>query len=253
MNAFIESLQPGEIRVGLWQALASSYTAEICAHAGFDWLLLDGEHSPNTAQTLLAQLQALAAFPVHAIARIPSDDAWIIKQYLDLGARTLLVPMVESASQAEAIVAATRYPPAGIRGFASATSRAAAFGLDKTYAARADTEVGVIVQIESRAGLDAIDEVAGVEGVDAVFIGPGDLAASLGHIGNPRHPEVQAAIDTAIARIVASGKPCGIFALDIEDAHQKARQGVRFASIGTDIGLLVKGARGLRMAFDERG
>lgn len=249
MNTFIKSLQDGPAKIGLWQALANNYTAEICAQAGFDWLLFDGEHSPNTAQTLLSQLQAVASSPVHAIARIPSHDAWIIKQYLDLGFSTLLVPMVESAEQAASIVAATRYPPHGIRGVASSTSRAARFGLNASYLSTAHETTGVIVQIESQAGLQAIEEIAAVDGVDALFIGPGDLSAALGYLGTPRNDIVQATIDSAVTRIFGTGKPGGIFALDEEDAEKRIAQGIKFLSIGTDIGLLLNSARTLRANF----
>ncbi|WP_321490120.1 HpcH/HpaI aldolase/citrate lyase family protein [uncultured Hyphomonas sp.] len=249
MNAFIESLSSGPAKIGLWQALANNYTAEICAEAGFDWLLFDGEHSPNTAQTLLGQLQAVAASPVHAIARVPAHDDWIIKQYLDLGFRTLLVPMVDSAEQAKAIVAATRYPPHGVRGVASSTSRAARFGQATSYLATANSTTGVIVQIESRSGLNAIEEIAAVEGVDALFIGPGDLSAALGHLGAPMADEVQSAVDDAVHRVLATGKPCGIFGLGKADADKRISQGVRFVSIGTDIGVLMNGAKALRAQF----
>ena len=250
MNAMISRMGQGRPLIGLWQALATPYTAEICARAGYDWLLFDGEHAPNTAQTLLAQLQAVAPFPVHAVARVPEGDPVFIKHYLDIGFATLLVPMVESGAQAAAIVAATRFPPRGVRGVASATSRASGFGTDTTYLATAHEHSGVIVQIESRAGLDAIEEIAAVDGVDALFIGPADLAGALGHLGNPRHPEVQTAIDGAIARIAAAGKPAGIFALDPDDAVKRIAQGVAFLSVGTDIGLLTGGARALRERFE---
>ncbi|QKR99695.1 2-dehydro-3-deoxyglucarate aldolase [Sphingomonas sp. CL5.1] len=232
-------------RLGLWQALACNYTAEICATLGFDWLLFDGEHAPNTAQTLLGQLQAVAPYPVHVIARPPVGDAVTIKQYLDIGFGTLLVPMVESAEQAAAIVSAARFPPRGIRGVASSTSRASRFGAQADYLATAHERVGIIVQIESGAALAAVGEIAAVEGVDGLFIGPADLAASLGHLGNPRAPEVQAAIDRAFAAIRAAGKPAGIFALDADDARARAAQGFAFVSIGTDIGLLANGGRAL--------
>ena len=249
MNSMIADLGRGRPLIGLWQALANAYTAEICARAGYDWLLFDGEHSPNTAQTLVAQLQAVAPFPVHAIARVPVGDPVYIKQYLDIGFATLLVPVVESAQQAADIVAATRFPPRGIRGVASATSRASGFGADAGYLASAHEKTGVIVQIESRKGLDALEEIAAVDGVDALFIGPADLAAGLGHLGAPRHPDVQAAIDGAIRRIAACGKPSGIFALDAEDAKRRIEQGVGFLSVGTDIGVLNGGAKSLRAGF----
>ncbi len=245
MSKFRTALNGGRPLLGLWQALATPYTAEIAAGAGFDWLLFDGEHAPNTLQTLLGQLHAVSAFPVEPIARVPVGDPVIIKQYLDMGFRTLLVPMIESAEQAERIVAATRFPPIGIRGVASATSRASGFGANVQYLASAHEEICVIVQIESRAGLEAIDAIAAVEGVDALFIGPADLAGSLGHLGNPRAPDVQAAIAHVLKRIVAAGKPAGIFALSPEDARTRMREGVNFISVGTDIGLLANGARRL--------
>ena len=246
MNGFKERLHAGTPLLGLWQALANSYTAEICAGAGFDWLLFDGEHAPNTLQTLLAQLQAVAPYPVEPVARVPVGDPAIIKQYLDIGFRTLLVPMMESAAQARATVASMRFPPHGIRGVASATSRASGFGADGTYLGQAHEKVTLIVQIESRAGLEALDEIAAVDGVDALFIGPADLAASLGHLGDPRHAEVQSAIADAFARIGAAGKPAGIFALSPDDARARKDEGYAFISLGTDIGLLSNGARALR-------
>ena len=251
MNGFRAKLGEERPLIGLWQALASSYTAEICAGAGYDWLLFDGEHAPNTLQTLLAQLQAVAPYPVEPIARVPVGDAAIIKQYLDIGFSTLLVPMVESGTQAERIVAATRFPPLGIRGVASATSRASGFGANKDYLATAHETICTIVQIESRAGLDAIEEIAAVPGVDALFIGPADLAGSLGHLGNPRHPDVEQAISQAMTRIRSMGKPAGVFALSPEDAQHRITQGATFLSVGTDIGLLTNGARALLSTIER--
>ena len=245
MSVFRETLAGDRPLIGLWQALANPYTAEICARAGYDWLLIDGEHAPNTATTLLAQLQAVTPFPVEPIARVPLGEPVAIKQYLDLGYRTLLVPMVDSADQARAIVSATRFPPLGTRGVASATSRASGFGADSRYLAEAHLKVTLIVQIESGAALDAIDEIAAVEGVDALFIGPGDLAASLGHLGNAQHSDVQAAISRAKAAIDRAGKPAGIFALSAEDAKRRIAEGFRFVSVGTDIGILSKGTAAL--------
>lgn len=245
MTAFKDRLIAGSPLLGLWQSLATPYTAEICARTGFDWLLFDGEHAPNTLQTLLGQLQAVAPFPVEAIARVPSGEPVAIKHYLDLGFTTLLMPMIDSAEHARAVVAATRYPPHGVRGVASAVSRAAGFGANSDYLATAHLGLTVIVQIESRAGLEAIDAIAGVEGVDALFVGPADLAASLGHLGNPAHAEVQQAIAQAKARIDAAGKPAGIFATSPEDARRRGEEGFSFISIGTDIGLLARGAAAL--------
>ncbi|QPI75024.1 HpcH/HpaI aldolase family protein [Sphingobium sp. Cam5-1] len=249
MNAFRTLLDEGRPLIGLWQALANPYTAEICAGAGFDWLLFDGEHAPNTLQTLLAQLQAISNYPIVPVARVPVGEAAIIKQYLDIGFQTLLVPMVESGAQAERIVAATRFPPLGVRGVASATSRASGFGVDKSYLATAHERIFTIVQIESQAGLDAIEDIASVPGVDALFIGPADLAGSLGHLGNPGHPDVQQAISKALSRIRSLGKPAGLFAISTDDAQQRIAEGVNFLSVGTDIGLLANGARNLRQLF----
>ncbi|MEO5598729.1 MAG: HpcH/HpaI aldolase/citrate lyase family protein [Novosphingobium sp.] len=245
MNSFKQKLAGGKPLIGLWQALANAYTADISARLGFDWLLFDGEHAPNTAQTLLAQLQAVAPYDLEPIARVPSDDPVGIKQYLDLGFRTLLVPMVESARQAEAVVAATRYPPEGIRGVASATSRAASYGLIPGFLNIAADGLTIIVQIESRQALAEVDAIAATPGIDALFIGPADLAASLGHLGNPAHPEVQAAMAQAKAAIDRAHKPAGTFALSPEDARQRCAEGYAFISAGTDIGLLVKGGKAL--------
>jgi 4-hydroxy-2-oxoheptanedioate aldolase len=245
MNHLKQAFAVGRPARGLWQALASPYTAEICARAGYDWLLFDGEHAPNTVRTLLSQLQAIAPYPVEPVGRPPIGEAAIIKQYLDIGFRSLLIPMVESAGQAERLVAATRFPPVGTRGVASATSRASGFGSQPDYLARTHEDICLLVQIESGAALDQIEAIATVPGVDGLFIGPADLAASLGHLGQPRHPAVQAAIDDALARISACGKPAGIFALDPDDARARLQAGVMFVSVGTDIGILSNGARSM--------
>jgi 4-hydroxy-2-oxoheptanedioate aldolase len=245
MNPLKQAMRAGQTQFGLWQALANPYTAEICAGTGYDWLLIDGEHAPNTMQTLLGQLQAVSRHPVEPVGRPPVGDAAIIKQYLDIGFRSLMIPMVDSGAQAAAMVAATRFPPEGCRGVASATSRASGFGADAAYLRTTHEEHCIILQIESRAALDAIDEIGAVQGVDGLFIGPGDLAAALGHIGNPGHRDVQQAIDHALERIKASGKAAGIFAFNEEDARTRIAQGFSFVSLGTDIGLLIKGARDL--------
>src|SRR5690606_6368762 len=179
--------------------------AEVCAAAGFDWLLFDGEHAPNDLQTLAAQLKAVEPYAAHPIARPPASEAWMIKQYLDLGFSTLLVPLVDSAEQAEQVVRATRYPPNGIRGVGTGGARAARWNLINDYLTWADSQICVLVQVETSAGLSNVDAIAATEGVDGVFIGPSDLAASLGYRGNPAHPEVLAAVDHAIERIKAAG------------------------------------------------
>lgn len=249
MNRLKSALAEGRLQIGLWQSLASAYTAEICAGAGYDWLLFDGEHSPNTIPTLLAQLQAVSAHPVEAAARPPVGDPILIKQYLDIGFRSLIIPMVGSAEQARQLVSATRYPPSGIRGVAGLT-RASGFGTRPGYLASADEDICLILQIESRAGLDAIEDIAAVEGVDALFIGPGDLAGALGHLGDSSHPTVQAVISDALIRMQKAGIPAGIFAASAEDAKRYAAMGASMISVGTDIGLLSVGAARLRKAVD---
>lgn len=245
MNDFARRAAAGEPRIGLWQSLATPYTAEICALAGFDWLLLDAEHSPNTLTTLLGQAQAVAASGVEAVVRPPVADRVWIKQLLDLGFRTLLLPMVDDAAQAAELVAATRFPPVGTRGVASSTSRASGFGAQADYLARAHEEICVVVQVESRTGLDNVAEIAAVEGVDGVFIGPGDLAASLGHLGNPGHPDVRAAITGALPLIAQAGAFSGIFAAGPADAEHWIGEGVAMVSVGSDVSLLSAGARAL--------
>jgi 4-hydroxy-2-oxoheptanedioate aldolase len=249
VNGFAKALVAGQPKMGLWQALASPYTAEICASSGFDWLLFDGEHAPNTLQTLLAQLQAVSGYPVEAVARPPASDPVWIKQYLDLGFRTLLLPMVESADQAAALVAATRFPPAGVRGVASSTSRASRFGAVPGYLANAHEDTSVVVQIESRAGVNDVAAIAAVDGVDGVFIGPGDLAASLGHLGRPDHLDVREVIESMLPQIHRAGAFSGIFALDAVDARRWLERGVTLVSVGTDIGLLATSARSLVAGF----
>jgi 4-hydroxy-2-oxoheptanedioate aldolase len=245
MNRLKQAFLEKRPAVGLWQGLANPYTAEICAGAGYDWLMFDCEHSPNTLQTLLAQLQAVAPYPLEPVARPPVGDPVFIKQYLDIGVRSLLIPMVDTAEQARHVVAACRFPPRGIRGVASATSRAARFGTNPNYLAEAHEDLCVITQIESRTALDGIEAIAAVEGVDALFIGPADFAGSLGHLGNPAHPDVKAAISDAFTRIARSGKPCGIFARDADQAQAYFAAGFAFVSVGTDVGLLANGARDL--------
>jgi 4-hydroxy-2-oxoheptanedioate aldolase len=245
MNHLKKAFADKRATIGLWQALATPYTAEICATAGYDWLMFDAEHSPNTLQTLLGQLQAVSGYPLEPVVRPPVGDPVIIKQYLDMGFRTLLIPMVDTAEQAKHLVAATRFPPGGIRGIASATSRASGFGTNAKYLAETHKDLCVITQIESRTALDQIEAIAAVEGVDALFVGPGDLAGSLGHLGNPGHPDVRTAIENAISRIKATGKPAGIFATSAEAAKAYLALGVSFVSVGSDVGLLAAGARDL--------
>jgi 4-hydroxy-2-oxoheptanedioate aldolase len=250
-NTFKEALARGETLHGLWLALADPYSAEVCAGAGFDWLMIDGEHAPNDLRSTLACLQALAAYPVTPLVRPPVGTAVGIKQLLDIGARNLLIPMVETAAQARDLVAATRYPPHGVRGVGAALARASRFGLDVAYLNHADDGVCLLLQIESVAGLEALDEIAAVDGVDGLFIGPADLAASFGQLGNPGHADVQNAIQNAATRIRAAGKAAGILSTDEAQARTYLDWGYTFVAVGTDVTLLARATTALAARFEE--
>ncbi len=238
-NTFKQAIAEGDPQIGLWLGLANGYCAELAANAGFDWLLIDGEHAPNDLNSLLAQLQAVAAYPVQPIVRPPVGDTALIKQYLDLGIQTLLVPMVDSAEQARELVRAMRYPPEGVRGVGSALARASRWNSIPGYLDQADEQMCLLVQIESREGLANLDAIAAVDGVDGVFIGPADLSASLGHRGNPGHPDVQAAIEDGIARIQKAGKSAGILSANRELAQRYLELGCLFVAVGVDTSLLM--------------
>lgn len=248
-NSFKQALKAGTPQIGLWAGLASPYTAEICAGAGFDWLLLDGEHAPNTLQTLLAQLQAMAPYPVTPVVRPAWNDPVLIKQILDIGAQNLLIPMIQSGAEAAAAVAATRYPPAGVRGVGSALARASRWNRIPDYLAQADAQMCVLAQIETPQGLAQLDDIARTEGVDGVFIGPADLSASMGHLGNPGHPEVKQAIENAIRRIIGAGKAAGILYADPVQARHYLDLGATFVAVGTDTNLLARASQSLAAEF----
>jgi 4-hydroxy-2-oxoheptanedioate aldolase len=245
-NRFKQSLLAAQTQLGLWCSLSSAYAAEAVAGAGFDWLLLDTEHSPGGVETTLAQLQAVAAYAVSPIVRPAANDAVLIKKYLDIGAQTLLVPFVQSSHEAQAAVAAMRYAPAGIRGVAGIT-RATRFGRVQNYFTRAHEELCLLVQVETGAALEQLEAIAAVDGVDGVFIGPNDLAASLGHAGNMLHPEVVAAVEHAVLRLKALGKPVGIYTTPAF-ARRCIALGASFAAIGGDLALLAQGADALAAA-----
>ena len=245
MNRLKDALADGRTQLGLWLALANSYTAEICAGAGFDWLLVDEEHAPNTITSIIAQLQAIAPYPVEPVVRVASGDDVAIKKVLDIGFTSLLVPMVESGDQAEALVRATRYPPEGVRGVAATTSRATRWGRDADYLREAADRICLIVQVENKAGIEAIDDIAATKGIDCVFIGPADLAASLGHLGNPAHPEVQDAIEHAMARIRNAGKAIGVLSGDRRAIDRYRALGAGLVAVGTDVTVLARGAEDL--------
>lgn len=249
-NLFKQSIKgQGSVQYGFWLALGSPYSAEVCATSGFDWLLIDGEHAPNDVPTILSQLQAIAPYPPHVLVRPPVGDPNLIKQLLDIGVQTLLVPMVDTAEQAKAIVAATRYPPAGIRGVGGALARASRWNAIPDYLNQANAEICVVVQVESVTAIKNLDAIAAVDGVDAVFIGPSDLAATMGHLGNPAHPEVLPVIEDAIHRIKAAGKPPGILTFDDPLIARYSELGCRFIAVGADIILLARSVRGLAQKF----
>ncbi|MEP9317747.1 4-hydroxy-2-oxoheptanedioate aldolase [Pseudomonas sp. LABIM340] len=240
INTFKQRLLAGEPQIGFWLGLADPYCAELAANAGFDWLLMDGEHAPNDLRSLLGQLQAVAAYPAHPIIRPVVGDTVLIKQLLDIGAQTLLVPMVDSAEQALQLVRAMRYPPFGVRGVGSALARASRWNSIPGYLDEADDQMCLLVQVENLEGLANLDEIAAVQGVDGVFIGPADLSAAMGHRGNPSHPEVQAAIEDAIVRIQRAGKAAGILSADEKLARRYLELGAKFVAVGVDTTLLMR-------------
>ncbi|WP_376703043.1 4-hydroxy-2-oxoheptanedioate aldolase [Mesorhizobium sp. ISC25] len=251
LNAFKAALIEGKLQIGLWLGLANAYTAEIAAGAGFEWLLIDGEHAPNDLPTMVGQLQAIAASPSHAVVRAPIGEAWIIKQLLDIGAQTILVPMVETAEQAAALVRAMKYPPQGIRGVGAALARASNFNRVPDYLTTANAQTCLLVQVETVAALQAIEEIAAVDGVDGIFIGPSDLAADMGFLGRPGERAVQDAVERGIARIIATGKGAGILTADEALAHRYIELGARFVAVGTDVTLLSRATSGLSARFKQ--
>jgi 4-hydroxy-2-oxoheptanedioate aldolase len=252
VNPFKQALREQRPQIGLWVGLADHYSTEICAGAGFDWLLLDGEHSPNDLRSLLQQAQVVAGYPgTHAIARVPFGHGDVgtafVKQYLDLGIQTLLVPMVDTPEQAQGLVRAMRYPPEGVRGVGGA--RASRWGRYPNYPREANAQVCLLVQAESRLALDNLEAIAAIDGVDGIFIGPSDLAASLGHLGNSGHPEVQRVIEESIRRIVASGKAAGILTPDESLARRYLELGATFVAVGIDNNLLARTTAQLAAKF----
>lgn len=247
-NDFKHAIRAGRQQIGLWVSLANAYSAELVAGSGFDWLVLDGEHSPNDPTTIIEQLQAVAPYPVSAIVRPAWNDKVLIKRYLDVGAQSLLVPYVQNAEEAQAAVAAIRYPKRGVRGVAG-TTRASRFGRVADYVKRAEEELCLLVQIETREGLDNLDAIARVDGVDGVFIGPADLAAGLGHLGDQQHAEVQAAIQDAIKRIRGHGKPAGILATDDASTRRYMEWGTIFTAVGLDAMVLARESEKLAAKF----
>lgn len=251
-NPFKAALAARQPQIGLWLSMATPYLAEVSATAGFDWLLIDGEHAPNDLQTTLHALQVLGSYPSQPVVRAVSGEVPLIKQLLDIGAKTLLVPMVDSAEQARTLVSATRYPPQGIRGVGSAVARASLWSSRTDYLDVADDEVCLLVQAETVTALQNLEEICAVDGIDGVFIGPADLAASMGHRGRPGDPEVQAAIEGAIRTIIASGKAAGTLTSDPALARRYLELGCTFVATGVDVLMYANAARKLAASFREQ-
>ncbi|WP_432728956.1 4-hydroxy-2-oxoheptanedioate aldolase [Variovorax sp. W6] len=253
INTFKQALAAGKPQIGLWVGLADGYVAEILAGTGYDWLLVDGEHAPNDVRSVLAQLQGISsawsAQPEsersHPVVRIPVGDTTLIKQYLDIGAQTLLVPMVDTAEQAARLVQGMRYPPEGIRGMGSALARASRWQAYPNYLHEANAQTCLLVQAETVEAMKNLDAIAATPGVDGVFIGPADLSASMGFVGQPNHPEVQAVIADAIARILKAGKAPGILSTTEEQARKWLAAGALFVAVGVDTIVLAAAAKQL--------
>jgi 4-hydroxy-2-oxoheptanedioate aldolase len=247
-NELKRALAQGALQVGLWSTLCSNIGAEIIAHSGFDWILLDTEHSPNELPGLVQQLQAMGRGTATPVVRAAWNDPVLVKRILDIGAQSVLLPYVQTAEEAERAVQSVRYPPKGIRGV-SAGSRSSQYGRVKDYQPRADAEICLLVQVETRAALDQLEAIAAVDGIDGVFIGPADLAASLGHLGDPQHPEVQTALRDAAARLKRVGKAGGILTIVEADARRYIEWDYTFVAVGVDTSLLARSADALAKAF----
>ncbi|MBZ9986926.1 2-dehydro-3-deoxyglucarate aldolase [Mesorhizobium sp. BH1-1-5] len=250
VNSLKAAVQAGRAHIGIWCSLASALTTEIVAGSGAGWLLIDGEHSPNDLRSIMAQLQVAAAFACEAVVRLPSDDPNLMKQALDVGARSLMIPNVRTAEQARAIVAAMTYAPGGFRGF-SVGHRANAFGRIAGYHAKAREQQLLAVQIEDEAGVANATEIAAVEGVDVLFVGPGDLSTNMGAMGNPGAKHVQEAISSVRKAAASAGKASGILAPVKADADRYLADGFTMVAVGSDLGLLARGSDALIASFNQ--
>jgi 4-hydroxy-2-oxoheptanedioate aldolase len=251
-NRWVQRIGDGRPRFGMWLASGSGYVTEVCAGSGIDWLLLDQEHAPNDLRTTLEQLQVLAGYPdVDVVVRPPAADPVVIKRLLDIGAQNIIVPMIDGPGEASAAVAATRYPPDGIRGVGSALARASHWNRISDYLVTADASVSLTVQVETVAGLAQVGDIADVDGVDAVFIGPADLAASMGKLGQPEHPDVVSAIENALATITEHGKSAGVNAFNEAMARSYLKAGASFVLVGADVALLARGAEELAKRYRD--
>ena len=250
VNRFKRALAAGESQIGLWCSLSSHYSIEIVAGAGFAWLLLDTEHSPNDLESLLTQLQAAAAYPSSPVVRVPWNDTVTIKRVLDIGAQSLLIPYVQNPEEARAAVSAMRYPPGGVRGVAG-TTRATRFGRVKDYAKRAHEELCLLVQLETQQALRHIEAIAAIEGIDGIFIGPADLHASMGYAGEVANASVLPLIEDALRRIRSAGKAPGILVGDAELAKRCIEAGSLFTAVGVDVAILARGVERLAAQFSR--
>lgn len=252
INSFKKALTNGETLFGCWMSIAEGYTAEILGSAGFDWLLIDGEHSPNDIRSIRDQMIALKGSDSHPIVRVPVGETWIIKQVLDVGAQTILVPMVETANQARDLVRACRYPTAGTRGVGYAVGRVSNFGQMENYGPTANAQICLLVQVENKLGLDNLDEILAVDGLDGVFIGPADLSASMGYLGQTMHPDMKATILAAIKHISESGKAAGILTTDDGMINASLDAGARFVAVAMDIALLLNTGKAAAARWKNR-
>jgi len=248
-NAFRDALRAGRVQIGLWIGLGDANVAEAVAPCGFDWFLLDAEHGPNDVRSILNQLRALAPYPVHPVVRPVQGDVALIKQYLDVGAQTLLVPMVDTPAQAAQLVRAMHYPPDGIRGVGAALARASRWNQIDSYVHRANEQMCLLAQAETTLALQNLEHIAAVEGVDGVFFGPADLSASMNRRGQPNHPEVQRAIVDGIQTVRAAGKAAGVLMADRQVAQTYLEAGAQFVAVGTDATLLVQAAAALARSY----
>lgn len=250
VNSLKAAVQAGRAHIGIWCSLASALTTEVVAGSGAGWLLIDGEHSPNDLRSIMAQLQVAAAFPCEAVVRLPSDDPNLMKQALDVGARSLMIPNVRTADQARSIVAAMTYAPGGFRGF-SVGHRANAFGRIAGYHAKAREQQLLAVQIEDETGVANAAEIAAVDGVDVLFVGPGDLSTNMGAMGNPGAAHVQQAISSVRKAAASAGKASGILAPVKADADRYLADGFTMVAVGSDLGLLARGSDALIASFNQ--
>ena len=248
-NAFKTKLRQGQVQIGCWAGMADAYATEMLGTCGFDWLLLDGEHAPNDIRSLLTQLQALEASASHPVVRLPVASESLVKQVLDLGAQSLLIPMIETPQQAEQMVRAVRYPPKGTRGVGAALARASQFGQTKDYLNQADEQICLLLQVENSRGIEHLESILAVEGFDGVFLGPSDLAADMGFRGQTSHPSVRQTVLSAIDKIKQANKVAGILSLDDEFSQHCIDRQVEAVAVGIDVVTFVTSLRQLARSF----